>query len=68
MDRDGQFADFDTEVVYYDSQERALSQQTQNFVVEFGKDNAHIAFDYNAEGIKALVESSAPVERPVRWM
>lgn len=63
------FADFDNETVYAGSLVKALSHQTLNFVVEFGKNEAWIAFDQSAEAIQTLVtEPSKASERPVRWM
>lgn len=68
MEKDGQFADFDNDLSFNESQKRALDALTRNFVVQFGEEGAEIAFDFKADGIKALLDSSAPEERPVRWM
>lgn len=68
MEKDGQFADFDDEQTYNDSQSRALLERTRNFVVQFGKEEAQIAFDLDADDVQTLLDTPSPVERPVRWM
>lgn len=62
------FLDFDDEAVYADSSNRALDESTRNFVVEFGTDEAQIAFDLNAEDIRTILNEERSAERPVRWM
>ncbi|KAG4032370.1 hypothetical protein MFRU_007g02740 [Monilinia fructicola] len=72
MEKDGIFADFDVQVIYDASLERARNEQTRNFVVEFGKLEARIAFDFNASQLGQLLdEAPAEAERvrpPVRWI
>ena len=68
MEKDGRFADFDDEQTYNDSQSRALLERTRNFVVQFGKEEAQIAFNLDADDVQTLLETPNPVERPVRWM
>jgi hypothetical protein len=68
MEKDGQFADFDDKQTYNDSQSRALLERTRNFVVQFGKEEAQIAFDLDADDVQTLLDTPSPVERPVRWM
>ena len=69
MEPDGLFANFDNEDVYKESLRRALNDNTLNFVVEFGKDEAKIAFDLDEQHVKSLLaEGSKPAKRPVRWM
>ncbi|TGO65284.1 hypothetical protein BCON_0003g00790 [Botryotinia convoluta] len=72
MEKDGIFADFDQQVVYEDSLDRAGDENTRNFVVEFGKLEARIAFDLDAGQVKRLLdEPSTQAERdrpPVRWV
>ncbi|KAG4425644.1 hypothetical protein IFR04_001106 [Cadophora malorum] len=68
MEKDGQFADFDEESTFKNCLGRAVLASTRNFVVEFGEESAEIAFDFQADGIKALLNSSSPAERPVRWI
>ncbi|KAB8291243.1 hypothetical protein EYC80_009930 [Monilinia laxa] len=72
MEKDGIFADFDVQVVYDASLERARDEKTRNFVVEFGKLEARIAFDFNAGQLGQLLnESPTEAERvrpPVRWI
>ncbi|ESZ91647.1 hypothetical protein SBOR_7978 [Sclerotinia borealis F-4128] len=72
MEKDGIFADFDNQVTYEASLERARNEDTRNFVVEFGKLEASIAFDLNADQVEELLdEPSTEAERerpPVRWI
>lgn len=68
MEDDKMFADLDDETIYGKSQARACQAKTLNFAVEFGKEEARIAFDLSANDIQALLESSAPQGRPVRWI
>ncbi|TEY68285.1 hypothetical protein BOTCAL_0121g00120 [Botryotinia calthae] len=72
MEKNGIFADFDQQVIYEDSLDRAGDENTRNFVVEFGKLEARIAFDLNANQVKRLLdEPSTQAERdrpPVRWI
>jgi hypothetical protein len=68
MEDDKKFADFDDGTIYAKSQARACLPSTLNFAVEFGKEEARIAFDLGADDVQDLLESSAPQGRPVRWM
>ncbi|KAI9644656.1 hypothetical protein NHQ30_006680 [Ciborinia camelliae] len=72
MEKDGTFADFDKQVTYEASLEIARNESTRNFVVEFGKLEARIAFDLNACQVAELLnEPSTEAERerpPVRWI
>ena len=68
MENNGHFADFDDETVYKESQLCALNESTYNFVVEFGKSNAHIAFDLGTGDIQNLLGSERKEGKPVRWM
>ncbi|QSZ29059.1 hypothetical protein DSL72_003569 [Monilinia vaccinii-corymbosi] len=72
MEKDGIFEDFDEDVIYDASLERARSEKTRNFVVEFGKLEARIAFDFNAGQLEELLnEPPTEAERvrpPVRWI
>lgn len=72
MEKDGIFADFDTKPIYEASLERARNENSRNFVVEFGKLEARIAFDLNAVHMERLLDGpSTEAERerpPVRWM
>jgi len=68
MARIGYFENFDHEDVYSDSQQRALDEATRNFVVEFGKGSAHIAFNLASADIQKLFDSERSDEKPVRWM
>jgi hypothetical protein len=68
LEKDGRFADFDDQETYDESQSRALEENTRNFVVEFGKHEAQIAFDLQADDIENLLKAERSLERPVRWM
>ena len=72
MAKDGFFANFDDQAICDASLERALNEKTRNFVVEFGRCEAQIAFDLNADQVEELLnEPSTEAERvrpPVRWM
>ncbi|TVY54071.1 hypothetical protein LCER1_G005000 [Lachnellula cervina] len=65
----GAFEDYDNVAVYEKSEELALSASTKNFVVEFGLDEARIAFDLDEERFKSLLHTPQPSDRrPVRWI
>lgn len=68
MQKDGDLSDFDDEHTFRESEKRAVNGSTHNFVVQFGEKSAEIGFNYQADGIKDLLNSPAPAERPVRWM
>lgn len=68
MEKNGCFEDFDDESVYRESQRRALDETTFNFVVEFGKDRAHIAFNLGTNDVQKLFEAERHEETPVRWI
>ena len=68
MAKNGIFDNFDDEEVYNASQRRALDELTRNFVVEFGKSKAQIAFDWGTGDITKLFGSERNEETPVRWM
>ncbi len=68
MEKGAQFSDFDDEKVFADSWECAQRLTTGNFVIEFGKGEAQIAFDLTVQDVKDLLERPASGERPVRWM
>ncbi|CZS90673.1 hypothetical protein WAI453_004041 [Rhynchosporium graminicola] len=68
MQKDGEFADFDEEYTFKESEKRALNETTRNFVCQFGEEGAEIAFNLQADGIEALLKSPASAERPVRWI
>lgn len=62
------FNDFDDKGVYDRSQSLALDHATRNFVVEFAKENAHIAFNLNPNDVQELLSTVREPRRPVRWM
>lgn len=62
------FADFDDSEIYGQGLAKVLDESTRNFVVEFGKDEAKIAFNLAADDVKGLLETGLSEERPVRWM
>ena len=68
MEKNGVFADFDHQTVYDQSQLRALDELTRNFVIEFGKEKAHIAFDLGVADVESLLKTERQDSTPVRWM
>jgi hypothetical protein len=62
------FLDFDDADVYKDTLERILRDATRNFVIEFGADEARIAFNYSTEGVSDLLKTKPSSKLPVRWM
>jgi hypothetical protein len=62
------FLDFDDADVYKDTLERNLRDATRNFVIEFGADEARIAFNYSTEGVSDLLKTKPSSKLPVRWM
>jgi len=62
------FKDFDDKDVYNESQALALNNATRNFIVEFGKEQAHIKFNIDADDVQALLSTDHEPEKPVRWM
>lgn len=69
MDNDGTFADYDLSDVYHQSREYARDPSTSNFVVEFGRADAQIAFDLDIDQFRHLLSpTTRPENRPIRWM
>lgn len=68
MARNAVFEDLDDKAIYDQSLARVLDQSTRNFVVDFGLNEAKIAFDVDAEEVGRLLKAGLPKERPVRWM
>lgn len=64
----GAFADYDDGEVYAASNEKALSAATGNFVVEFGVNEARIAFDQEEGQLREFLDTPQSPDRPVRWM
>lgn len=65
----GCFQDFDDQTVYHKVMNRGMSEATRNFAIQFGKDEAQIAFDLGTEGIQQLLDDgSNRRDHPVRWM
>jgi len=62
------FTNYDDEKIHEESTTRALNASTENFVVEFGPDEAQIAFDLGDAELGEILRSPQPQERPVRWM
>ncbi|KAH8599018.1 hypothetical protein B0O99DRAFT_33294 [Bisporella sp. PMI_857] len=68
MEGKAKFEDFDDETVYEQSQSRVLRDATSNFVVDFGKEKVHIAFDVGVEDVQNLLDAEHRPETPVRWI
>lgn len=65
---DGLFQNYDRPSEYADSQRLALDPASRNFVVEFGKNEAQIAFNLDVDKLKHLLKTKRSPARPVRWM
>jgi hypothetical protein len=68
MEKGNAFANFDDEAVYNESKRHVLDPNTTNFVVEFGKEEAQIAYKVKADHISELLTAERAPGRPVRWM
>lgn len=68
MEKSNAFADFDDKAVYEESKKHVLHPNTTNFVVEFGKEEAQIAYNVTADNVSELLTSERVPGRPVRWM
>jgi hypothetical protein len=62
------FADLDDKAIYDQSLVDVLSESTLNFVVDFGQQDAKIAFNVGAEEGERLLTAGLSKKRPVRWM
>ena len=65
------FDDFDDLKVYEEVLRRVVDQKTQNFVVEFGKDDSKVAFDLGPDHVKEIFKQDIgerEAKYPVRWM
>jgi hypothetical protein len=63
------FEDFDLDQVFAKARPHAADLNSKNFVVEFGPERAHIAFDLDSEDIEKLLNGRRDVENyPIRWM
>ena len=62
------FRNFDDPAVYKESQERNLRDPTYNFVVEFGAEDARIAFNVSTDDVSVLLKEKITGKRCVRWM
>ena len=62
------FDDFDDQAIYDQSQLRAQEEATRNFVVEFGKGKAQIAFELGVRELQSVLDAERALETPVRWM
>ncbi|KAI1336458.1 hypothetical protein F5Y15DRAFT_207663 [Xylariaceae sp. FL0016] len=63
------FLDFDKEDVFRRAEQHAASISSKNFVVEFGFEQARIAFDLGAADFRNFLKSKRDVDSyPVRWI
>jgi len=63
------FYDFDIADVYDTKLAQAKDENTRNFVVEFGKDEARIAMNLDTQDVQNLLsQTSRQSSRPVRWL
>lgn len=68
MMENGSFYNYDDKEIYENCKQKALDISTKNFVIEFGKDEAQIAFDLQECDFNGLLTASRPEKRPIRWM
>ncbi|KAL7628150.1 hypothetical protein AAE478_002348 [Parahypoxylon ruwenzoriense] len=63
------FQDFDLEEVFEKTKIHVGREESMNFIVEFGCENAQIAFDLGIDDIRRLLDQD-PNEKdcPIRWM
>ncbi|EPE36333.1 hypothetical protein GLAREA_05671 [Glarea lozoyensis ATCC 20868] len=66
MEKDGRFVNYDDEDYYRKSQEFVKDPSTSNFVVEFGRTKAKIAFDLDVRQFGALISEERPDNRHAR--
>ena len=65
------FEDYDDTAVYDKIQGWLQNPQARNFVVEFGQNEAKIAYDLDSAEFERLIKQDDPpksADRPVRWM
>jgi hypothetical protein len=62
------FVDLDDLDVYDGISAKVCNVATRNFVVEFGKDDAKIAYDLSPAFFGEVLKKERPLDRPVRWM
>ncbi|TVY85132.1 hypothetical protein LSUE1_G000421 [Lachnellula suecica] len=64
----GPFQNYDNPDVFKESEQFALDPATKNFVVDFGLDEAQIAFDLGEAEFNSILQTPHPAERPIRWI
>lgn len=62
------FADLDDIAIYNDISRKVFNEDTRNFVVEFGRDDAQIVYDLSSEAFDLVLKRPRALARPVRWM
>jgi hypothetical protein len=62
----GVFYDFDTEDVFKKCETAILSQNTQNFVVEFNNSFARCALNVGQDALEDELATRSPLTKPVR--
>ncbi|KAG5295205.1 ADP-ribosylation factor [Histoplasma ohiense] len=62
------FRDLDNAIHFAECRGRLIDEATQNFVVDFGNDEAHAAFDLGEEDFAALLSSKRPKSLETRWI
>jgi hypothetical protein len=61
--------DFDDEAVFETTLHKAAAKECENFVLEFGPNNAQIALDLKKEQFYNLLnEERRDANHPIRWM
>jgi len=62
------FVDLDDLEVYEGIATKVCNVTTKNFVVDFGKDDAKIAYDLSTQSFDEALKEERLAERPIRWM
>ncbi|CAG8960332.1 hypothetical protein HYFRA_00012406 [Hymenoscyphus fraxineus] len=64
----GRFENYDDPDIYAECQKKVLDIASQNFVIEFGRDEAQIAFNLEEDDFNKLLTDPRPQQRPIRWI
>lgn len=62
------FHNYDKQEIYDECKLKAIDISTKNFVIDFGKEEAKIAFDLEEKDFDKILTESRPEQRPIRWM
>lgn len=63
-----QFADLDDQGTFDHAEKYATAEGCKNFMVEFGPNHAHIAYNLEDPDIEERLAADRDKEYPIRWM